>query len=78
MLGCVLCIKKYGNTCHSQTLYSLFAQSAYTNFSLSWWLIIDINFVLGLLCYMDLGSVADNLESHATYMFWAEECSLVI
>jgi hypothetical protein len=59
--------------CPSQTFNALFVQTAYPDFSLSWWLIIDDNYILGLY-HMDLGGVADIMELHAAYIFWAEAC----
>jgi hypothetical protein len=48
-----------------------------TDFRLSWWLIIDVNSVLGLLHFVDVGNIAGVSEVRAASIFRVEACQLV-
>jgi hypothetical protein len=45
-----------------------------TDFGLSWWLTVDVSSVLGLLCCVGVGNVAEVLEVHTAFTFRVEMC----
>jgi hypothetical protein len=53
------------------------SEAVITDFKLSWQLIVDINWVLGILHCVDMGDVTEVSEVRAVSIFSMEVCQLV-
>jgi hypothetical protein len=53
------------------------ALAVITDFRISWWLITDVNFILGLSHSVDVSEVSNVLKVQAASIFKVEVCRLV-